>query len=252
MHKSRYFVLLLGVILAACTAPQPQQAENLSPTMAPTEIEVIIVETETNEENNVETQISTNGSIADVFAAPITAAGEVVIISGQVLDVNGNPLEGAAVEFWQTDLSGVYDHPGDPGTNTRDLGFQFYGTAVTDAEGVYIFRTIQPGRYEPRPPHIHFKVKWNGAELLTSQIYFADVGSEGGTSSGVDTDPLLMSIEQASANDGSVIGLGVFEIVVDTGIGSGSLDLTPRQGEGPYYPVVMVEDYDNDLASTDN
>jgi len=36
--------------------------------------------------------------------------------------------------------------------------------------------------------------------------------------------------------------------VVDTGSG-GSLTPTRRDGEGPYYPVVTVADFDNDLAS---
>jgi protocatechuate 3,4-dioxygenase beta subunit len=31
-----------------------------------------------------------------------------------------------------------------------------------------------PGRYEPRPRHIHVKVKLDGDELLTTQFYFAD------------------------------------------------------------------------------
>ena len=219
--------------MAAPAEPQAETATEAEPTI-------------------IEEQSASGNSLTDTFKAPVTAAGELVFVSGRVLDVNGNPLEGASVQFWQTDVSGVYDHPGDRGTDNRDLGFQFYGTALTDAEGTYVFRTIRPGRYEPRPPHIHFKVIWNGTELLTSQIYFADVGSEGGTSSGVNTDPLLMIVTQGTASDGSQLGMGTFDIVVDTGTGAGSLSLTPGQGEGPYYPVVNVEDFDNDLASVSN
>ncbi|MEZ4639364.1 MAG: hypothetical protein R2856_31120 [Caldilineaceae bacterium] len=88
--------------------------------------------------------------------------------------MNGTPVPDVAVEIWQTDAVGVYDHPRDPGTNSRDTSFQFYGTAITDADGWYAFRTIMPGEYEPRPRHIHFKVKQGDATLLTSQFYFSD------------------------------------------------------------------------------
>ena len=251
MRRAGYLVLLIlltSVLLIACSATPTQKAETIPAASVEPKIETALEV----EPTDIEDQSSTDSSFATTFSDPVTAAGDVVIVSGRVLDVNGNPLEGASVQFWQTDVSGVYDHPGDRGTDNRDLGFQFYGRAVTDAEGTYIFRTIHPGRYEPRPPHIHFKVFWNGTELLTSQIYFADVGSEGGTSSGINTDPLLMSVEQEIGNDGTTLGMGTFDIIVDTGAGAGSLSLTPGQGEGPYYPVVNVEDFDNDLASVSN
>ncbi len=99
--------------------------------------------------------------------------GQVLEFGGKVYDANGLPVEGLVIEIWQTDESGVYLHPNDPDTASRDPNFQFYGEAVTDATGGYSFRTILPGQYEPRPPHIHFKVELNGQELLTSQFYFA-------------------------------------------------------------------------------
>jgi len=90
-----------------------------------------------------------------------------------VYDANGLPIEGVVVEIWQTDVNGVYLHPGDPGVENRDPNFQSYGEAMTDENGRYHFRTILPGLYEPRPRHIHVKVKLNGQELLTTQFYFA-------------------------------------------------------------------------------
>ncbi|MBT8359612.1 MAG: hypothetical protein KJO32_01565, partial [Deltaproteobacteria bacterium] len=41
----------------------------------------------------------------------------------------------------------------------------------TDTEGKYSFNTIIPGKYEPRPPHIHFKVWVDEKVVLTSQMY---------------------------------------------------------------------------------
>lgn len=182
------------------------------------------------------------------FAEPPTATGDVLILSGQVLDVTGAPVTDAAVEIWQTDAVGVYDHPRDPGTNSRDTSFQFYGATVTDADGWYAFRTILPGEYEPRPRHIHFKVKQGDATLLTSQFYFSDdiaqVAGEGMFRAvGESGDLLLLQLVQG---DDMLLANG--RIVVDTGLGTGALPLTPPQGEGPYYPVVNVAEFDNDLA----
>ncbi|MCB9007347.1 MAG: hypothetical protein H6656_08315 [Ardenticatenaceae bacterium] len=36
---------------------------------------------------------------------------------------------------------------------------------------------FSPGEYEPRPRHIHFKVKLDGETLITSQFYFASDNS---------------------------------------------------------------------------
>jgi protocatechuate 3,4-dioxygenase beta subunit len=173
--------------------------------------------------------------------------GEVLYLLGQVMDVQGEPVPGAVVEIWQTDADGVYDHPGDPGTESRDRTFQFFGSSVADVDGWYAFRTLMPGRYEPRPRHIHFKVKQDGATLLTSQFYFSDdiaiVEGEGMFQAvGESGDALLLQLVQGK--DGV---LAVGPIVVDTGLGSGELSLTPSQAEGPYYPVVSPSDFDNDL-----
>lgn len=181
------------------------------------------------------------------FSGPVQASGDVLVLYGQVLDVNANPQPNTVVEIWQTDANGVYDHPGDAGTGNRDMAFQFYGAATTDAEGWYAFRTILPGRYEPRPRHIHFKVKQEGNTLLTSQFYFSDdvaeVQGEGMFRAvGASGDLLLLQLVQGEER---LLANG--QIIVNTGSGSGTLPLTPSQGEGPYYPVVTLAGYDNDL-----
>lgn len=56
----------------------------------------------------------------------------------------------------------------EPLTETRFLR----GAQYTDAQGVCEFNTIFPGWYEPRTPHIHFKVLIDSKEQLTSQFYF--------------------------------------------------------------------------------
>ena len=104
-------------------------------------------------------------------------AGEIIEFSGTLYDRNGRVIPNATIEIWQTDANGVYLHPDDPSTAQRDVNFQFYGEAVTDENGRYAFRTVFPGEYEPRPRHIHFKVKLDGETLITSQFYFASDNS---------------------------------------------------------------------------
>jgi len=114
-----------------------------------------------------------DNDLVQLSGATALPAGQILEFGGTVYDAGGYPLEGVVVEIWQTDAAGVYLHPDDPGTEGRDRNFQFYGEAQTGADGVYEFRTIVPGLYEPRPRHIHVKVKQDGQELLTTQFYFA-------------------------------------------------------------------------------
>jgi len=175
------------------------------------------------------------------------------LLTGRVLDTNGDPLPGAAVEIWQTDTTGVYDHPNDSSTASRDRGFQFYGTAIAGDDGTYAFRTVRPGYYEPRPKHIHVKVKLDGRELLTTQFYFdedrADLSNEGlFAQAGSLGEMLILKAADSVTMDGAPVAALTNDLVLDAGSG-GTLTATPAQGEGPYYPVVVVADFDNDLAT---
>jgi len=194
-----------------------------------------------------EVPVQTEGQmVLSSFSQPVSAIGETLILYGHVLDGIGQPLNGYAVEIWQVDAEGIYDHPGDRNTNGRDMGFQFYGTALTEENGLFSFRTIMPGFYEPRPRHIHFKVKRNGQTMLTSQFYFVeDVNA---AQFGTGGEMILLDLTNAQDVNGNAIKLAYKDLVVDTGIG-GDLTLTPSQMEGPYYPVVDVSAFDNDLAS---
>jgi protocatechuate 3,4-dioxygenase beta subunit len=185
-------------------------------------------------------------AVLSAFSQPVTAGGEPLVLYGHVLDASGAPLSGYAVEIWQVDANGIYDHPGDANTASRDPGFQSYGTALTDENGLYAFRTIVPARYEPRPRHIHFKLKVDGAEVLTSQFYFA--GDVEAAQLGSGGEMLMLDLSDATDANGSTVKLAFKDIVVDAGTG-GSLALTPSQTEGPYYPVIDVASFDNDLAN---
>jgi len=186
--------------------------------------------------------------IINSFSDPPETNGEPLILYGQVLDVNGNPLPNTIIEIWQTDAEGIYNHPDDPETDDRDMTFQFFGATAANEEGWYAFRTILPGEYEPRPRHIHFKVRQKLETLLTSQFYFSEdiavLEGEGiFQAAGESGDLLLLQLVQGN---NSLFANG--RIVVDIGIGSGELALTPTQAEGPYYPLLTVSEFDNDLT----
>src|SRR2546428_2433789 len=84
----------------------------------------------------------------------------------------------AAVNVWQCDALGIYSgyegaaiaprhvEPVDDKTFLR-------GTQLTDAAGAVRFRTIYPGWYAGRTPHVHLKLRV-GAKAATTQLYFPD------------------------------------------------------------------------------
>ncbi len=105
------------------------------------------------------------------------AKGKEVVIVGTVRDLGGKPLAGASVEVWQACESGRYHHRRDPNKAAVDPDFQYYCSLITDKDGGYRFRTIQPGSYPAaagwdRPSHIHFKVRSKGYPELITQMYF--------------------------------------------------------------------------------
>lgn len=110
------------------------------------------------------------------------AGGEVITLRGRIEDRDGNPRVLHRIEIWQCDLNGKYLHSGDNRDVSYDQGFQGFGHDITDADGNYSFRTIKPGRYPGRAPHVHVKVFEEGRELLTTQFYVAGEPENAGDS----------------------------------------------------------------------
>jgi protocatechuate 3,4-dioxygenase, beta subunit len=106
------------------------------------------------------------------------ANGTLIYLSGKVLDQNCQPVPNVVVEIWQACETGRYNHPGDvDNPSALDPNFQYWGIEVTNAAGLYSFKTIIPGHYNAgpnwiRPPHIHFKVHKRGIRELITQMYF--------------------------------------------------------------------------------
>lgn len=102
-----------------------------------------------------------------------TADGVEVNLVIHLVDVNNGcaPLANHAIYIWQCDAAGQYSL-----YNLTDQNY-LRGVGVTDATGVVTFKTIFPGCYDGRWPHIHFEVFRSLAEansgdksLLISQF----------------------------------------------------------------------------------
>lgn len=83
------------------------------------------------------------------------------------------PLSGALVDLWHCNAAGLYS---DVSANNT-VGKKFLrGYQVSNRQGKVQFRTIYPGWYSGRSPHIHCKVRQfaNGAQTseLTTQFFF--------------------------------------------------------------------------------
>lgn len=117
--------------------------------------------------------LDTDNDLLVVNDAITPAVGDVTHLTGRVLDPAGVPVKNALVEIWQCDAKGVYLHTGDSGKkqDQQDKNFQGFGRFLTGSTGEYYFRTIKPVPYPGRTPHIHFKIKRGGKELLVTQCY---------------------------------------------------------------------------------
>lgn len=90
------------------------------------------------------------------------------------------PIEGAVVELWHADASGVYSGFDLADGNTADAARLTFlrGYQRTGADGSVEFLTIYPGWYPGRTPHLHVLALLGTDRLVTTQLYFEDALSE--------------------------------------------------------------------------
>lgn len=109
--------------------------------------------------------------------------GEIFVMEGQVLDLEGKAVANALIDVWHANEQGGYSHFF-PGMQPYELRRRIQ----TDAQGHYRFRSFLPpgyaippnsptselfavlGRHGNRPAHIHFLVAALGIRTLTTQI----------------------------------------------------------------------------------
>lgn len=132
-----------------------------------------------------------------VAAAPIRQMGDCISLDGKgescrfvgrVIDVHGEPIEGACVDVWSDNSDGFYDvqQPDvQPKWNNR-------GRFMTKADGAYEFIGIKPvsypipddgpvgkmlgslGRHPYRPAHMHFMVTAPGFKTIVTHTFVGD------------------------------------------------------------------------------
>jgi protocatechuate 3,4-dioxygenase alpha subunit len=119
------------------------------------------------------------------------ASGEPIEITGRVVQADGSPLDNVVLEIWQADANGIYRDPADPRCDRADPNFFGWGRAATDAQGVYSFRTIRPGAYPGRAPHVNFLVVYSGLMRQLQTVMFFERAS----------DPVLDAVEPAALRE---------------------------------------------------
>ena len=151
------------------------------------------------------------------------AAGDLLLVQGQVLTPNDSPVTNALVEIWQTNAWGRYQDHRDHSDVPWDPNFQGYGHVTTDANGAYAFRTIRPAGYGQgyfrRTPHIHFRISGHHFDRLTTQMYFtgepenANDGPLNRISDSATRERLIVDL-QPIQEQGTRMWRGVFNIVL--------------------------------------
>ncbi|MBO9421022.1 hypothetical protein J7481_16055 [Labrenzia sp. R4_2] len=109
---------------------------------------------------------------------------QVLLAQGIVRDMDGNPIEGAELDIWQTAPNGLYSSQ-DPDQDT----YSFHGIQTTGADGRYAFTSVKPvsytvpsdgpvgdilrasGRHPWRPSHLHYIVTAPGFRPLVTEIF---------------------------------------------------------------------------------
>jgi hypothetical protein len=95
----------------------------------------------------------------------------------RIVDASCQPLAGARVRVWHTNVEGSYS--GQTPNNRmclQDQGYAsvdfFRGVQDTDDAGVVRFDTCFPGAYPGRAIHVHFQVVVEGVSTDVSQLFF--------------------------------------------------------------------------------
>jgi len=146
--------------------------------------------------------------------------GERIIITGRVLDSDGQPVRKTLVEVWQANAAGRYVDSADDHPAPLDPNFTGAGRALTDEAGFFRFVTVKPGAYPWRnhlnawrPAHVHFSLFGPLlASRLVTQMYFPGDPL-------IPLDPILRSIPDPRGRDLLVARLDLDTTVPEWALG---------------------------------
>ncbi len=195
----------------------------------------------------------------------LSAAINPLLFHGTLLNQQGAAIQNAKVQLWQTDLNGNYLHPASgaalnpisPDHASIVSNFQYFGTDATDSDGHFEFLTYRPGVYPNRPySHFHFMVWLNDVDnggytqALVTQFYFKGESPPG--------SPDVLQLDLHEVDPGKMCDYGSYvndTIVIESissSTGDASLEITPEQSLGPFYPIPDFFSMDNDLTAADD
>lgn len=110
--------------------------------------------------------------------------GSVLLVEGQVRDVDGKPIAGAQIDIWQTAPNGLYSSQDED----QDI-HSFHGLMTADGNGDFSFTTARPVSYTVpsdgpvgelldaacrhpwRPAHLHYIVTAPGYQSLVTEVF---------------------------------------------------------------------------------
>jgi protocatechuate 3,4-dioxygenase beta subunit len=149
------------------------------------------------------------------------ARGRVIEVVGRVLDLDGRPVPNAKLDLWQANAAGRYAHPGDDNPAPLDPDFQGSAAFTADAEGRFRFRTVKPGAYPGRVPHLHFDVRGRERRIVTQMYFPGEPGnSQDSILARIPAGPLRERlIPRSSAAARSAVGTLTFEWDIVLGAG---------------------------------
>ena len=153
------------------------------------------------------------------------AAGQVIEVTGRVLNGQGHPIAGARVEVWQANTHGRYTHPSDRNPAPLDPNFEGYAVLQTDAEGRYRFKTIKPAAYPEdsgarRAPHIHFDVLGRSNRLVTQMFFAGETLNDTDRflqTAGANRNRLVVPFARGPRQEDTAALVGVWDIEIDQG-----------------------------------
>jgi len=114
--------------------------------------------------------------------------GEDLLVSGRIIDIQGDPINNVKIDVWQANDEGFYD--------VQQKGIQpdynLRGVFHTGQDGRYWFKGVRPkyypiptdgpvgklledlGRHPFRPAHLHYLITKDGYEPVTTHIFDPD------------------------------------------------------------------------------
>jgi catechol 1,2-dioxygenase len=156
--------------------------------------------------------------------------GDVLLLSGVVCSVDGEPLGGAMLDMWQADAQGVYSHFNIP---KEQAPWNLRARVLADENGKFEVQTWIPspyqvpkdgptgallrgiGRHAWRPAHLHLRITHDACETLTTQLFFSG-------------DPWI---------DSDVVGAVKQSLIVTPRKQEDPADLLGKRQDKPYYTI---------------